>query len=191
MKRLSSMSVLTIRLFPLLLLIGLAGCSSPDQKLEKWQSPSVNYLRERLEANPEDAGALQASGYSASHIYDVNTVNTCYRKAIALNPKSQWYRISYGWALFNAGAFKQARDQWLDANAFCKGKHPQNLITVSLGYYGTGEYRQAAEFYNRQVQQDSRYGSFESLQAATARWTWREKTALYDLFDIWRYTYEN
>ena len=168
---------------------GIAGCRPQGQNFNEWHSPSADSLRERIAKDPSDAGAYYWRGYAASHINDVETVRESYKKAIQLDPDSQWYRISYGWALFNAGAFPEARDQWLSAYDFCGGKHRENQITAALGYYGVKDFEKAAAFYDKQVSIDSSFATFSQLQEATSHWTWREKEAVYDLFDIWRYSY--
>ncbi len=167
----------------------LLGCRPQGQDFKAWSSPRAESLREAMAEDPRDAKAFYWRGYAASHINDVATVRESYRRAIQLDPKNEWYQISYGWALFNAGAFAEARDQWLRAEAFCRGEHPQNEITVALGFYGVGDFAKAAERYDRQVKRDRAFATFAGLEEATAHWTWREKVAVYDLFDIWRYSY--
>lgn len=175
--------------FCLLVAAGLSGCGKRAGSYMDWQSPQAKALQDRIAVNPKDAQAYYWRGYAASHIDDVPTVRASYRKAIELDPENRWYRISYGWALFNAGAYQEAKDRWQEAYEFCKGEHPENEITMALGCYGVKEYEKAAAFYDRQVGKDRRYANLESLQEVTSHWTWREKEAIYDLFDIWRYSY--
>ncbi len=172
-----------------LLVTLMCSCRPQHQDFAQWDSPNASELRDKIAANPNDASAYYWRGYSASHIYDVKTVNESYRKAIELDPTNEWYQISYGWALFNAAAFAEARDQWLRAYDVCSGKHRHSQITVALGYYGVGDYQKAAFFYDKQVTQNPSFETFTSLQEATSHWTWREKNAVYDLYDIWRYSY--
>jgi tetratricopeptide (TPR) repeat protein len=173
----------------LMMALCLGACRPNNNDFEQWTSPAATELKERIAKNPEDATAYYRRGYAASHIGDLKTVNESYAKAIQLAPTNQWFQISYGWALFNAGDFPAAKDQWLKAYDFCDGQHPENRITVALGLYGVKEFEKAAAFYDRQVDQDQRFATFAGLQEATAQWTWREKQAVYDLFDIWRYSY--
>lgn len=165
------------------------GCQTGGGRFADWDSPAALAVRERLERNPDDSQAWYWRGYAASHLRDVKTVVESYTAAIRLDPKNEWYRISYGWALFNAGDFVRAKKQWLDAYEFCEGKHRESNITVALGYYGVGDFENAALFFDSQVKLDSRFGGIDGLQKATGRWTWREKQAVYHLFDIWRYSY--
>jgi len=174
-----------------LVLGGMAGCLPHGQHFHEWHSPKAEALREKIAQIPDDADAHYWRGYAASHIKDLRTVKESYQKAIELNPDSQWYRISYGWALFNAGAFPEARDQWLSAYEFCEGNHRESQITVALGYYGVKDFERAASFYDKQVNSNSSYATFGQLQEETSHWTWREKEAVYQLFDIWRYSYRN
>jgi Tfp pilus assembly protein PilF len=178
--------------FLLLNFIGIlcARCDQPQsQDYSEWQSPRAMALRESIEQDPEGAGAYYRQGYAASHIKDLATVHRSYQRAIELEPDNQWYQISYGWALFNAGAMEAAKAQWLRAYEFCEGKHQESQITVALGYFGTGEFEQAAVHFQKQVELDPNYAAFSTLQTATSHWTWREKEAVYQLFDIWRYSY--
>ena len=142
-----------------------------------------------MSSAPNDARYYYALGYSASHLKEVDTVRQNYKKAIDLDASNEWYQISYGWALFNAEAYDAALQQWLKASAFGKGNHPENNITVALGYYGVGDLEHAAQYYNTQIEIDGRYSTFKGLQEATAHWTWHEKEAIYRLYDVWRYCY--
>lgn len=184
----------------LIFFLGIAGCDTGDSAIEpgnaatrlafsEWKSPNAKALTERIAEDPTDASAYYWRGYSASHIGDLDGVHAGYRKAIELEPGNAWFRISYGWALFNAEAYPEALEQWKAAFDFSKGKHKEGYITLALGFYGVGEYQKAAVCFQNQVEREPAYAEFRSLQELTLHWTWREKQALYHLFDIWRYTY--
>lgn len=174
----------------------LASCaSSPSNPRQgkhpyaEWKKEGIKEMHRLVVSEPDKAIHYYHLGYAASHLKEVDTVHKNYRKAIELEPTSQWYQISYGWALFNAEAYEDALTQWRKAHDFCDGQHRENNITVALGFYGVRDYENAASYFLAQVKVDSRYGRFDTLQEATSHWTWHEKEAVYRLYDIWRYSY--
>lgn len=187
----------TIQLsYLLILLMSFVGCTDEvrlrdGQRFSDWESPNAIKLNERILKNSDDASAHYWKGYSASHIKDVKTVHKSYKTAISLEPENEWFKISYGWALFNAEEYNAALRQWLRAYDFSEGKHNESEITLALGYYGIGDYRNAASHYQRQTENDKAFRSFTELADRTAGWTWKEKNAIFHLYDIWRYTYND
>ncbi|CAN5772689.1 hypothetical protein BH09VER1_BH09VER1_46200 [soil metagenome] len=107
------------------------------------------------------------------------------KKAIALNPKDQWTKVSYGWCLYTLGRYGPALTAWENAYKLDPEGYRINAC-LAIANYRLGHLSAAVASYNQQVMFDPAFGKWKSLQDATSYWKPKEKSALYAVFNEWR-----
>ena len=80
-----------------------------DQKAGRIDE-SLGWFRRLIEANPNDAQALNFAGYMlADRGTDLETAHDWISRAVAIDGENGAYRDSYGWVLYRHGAPPRGR----------------------------------------------------------------------------------
>jgi hypothetical protein len=73
---------------------------------------------------------------------------------------------------------------------FSNNRAHYDYYSLVLGYWGTGNLKQAMENYQLAVERDPRFGEFKTLNERTAEWTLIERRAIHEVYVLWSKTVE-
>lgn len=155
-----------LKLMPLLLFLAgclLTGCAAPEYTASQYREMS----------------------YKVALSGDAAKSKACGKKAIAMDPKSQWNRVAYGWCLFNLDLYPEALTQWQKAYKRDQENYRIN-VCLALAYFKTGQEKEALHYYSEQVKLDGDFGRWDSLLETTNHWQPKEKAVLHAIYKKWR-----
>lgn len=141
----------------------LAGCSAPAHRAVEYREMA---WQAALRGDAAQSGAFA-------------------RKAISLDPDTQWNHVAYGWCLFDLGLYPEALVQWRK----CFQRDPEACrinACLALACHQTGREKEAVDHYARQVKIEPAFGRWETLLEATAHWQPDEKKVLHAVYRKWR-----
>ncbi|MGD9782350.1 MAG: tetratricopeptide repeat protein, partial [Kiritimatiellia bacterium] len=164
--------------------------AQPPPPVEPMSRSKIDACSERLEKNPDDVLSLRGRGFLYAMVGDAKHSRKDFEAALRLAPEDQNVPLHYGWALLNlddcAGAAKQWK-RWLKLD---KTVPPEADYHLALAYWGDGQKEKALKIFNAAVAREPNFWiSREHAGRYTARWTEKEKAAVYGLYDAWSRVY--
>jgi tetratricopeptide (TPR) repeat protein len=124
-------------------------------------------------------------GWQAALNGDAARAKAYGKKAIAMDPESQWNRVAYGWSLFDLGLYPEALAQWKKSYQRDQEGYRIN-VCLALACHQTGREKDALDHYTRQVEIEGDFGRWHSLLEATEHWQPNEKKVLHAIYKEWR-----
>ena len=179
------MNLPVLRVAFLVALCGSPTCAAPLVG-EAPATPRIAQLNGILEKEPGNPVALQDRGHAFGLLGMKDAALADLQRAAALAPQNDKVLNRIAWSYFNLDEHRRALDAWLESARLSGYERYYDYYAVALGYWGVGERAKAAAFYNTAVEQDETFGEWKTLVARTESWTWREKDAIYGLYDAWR-----
>ena len=111
------------------------------------------------------------------------------QKAVALKDNGPMHN-RVGWAYFNLGDYADAAREFETAAKLSNLKAHYDYYSLVLGYWGTGNTRQALENYQLAVERDPRFGEYKTLNERTSEWTPLERRAIHEIYILWSKTWK-
>jgi tetratricopeptide (TPR) repeat protein len=180
----------------------ISGCAqpspAPEQTAPKGQttqtksiiqtSPKLEILDTQIKANPQDAQAYSNRGYTLALLGRKAEARADLQKAVALKDNGPMHN-RVGWAYFNMGDYADAVREFETAAKLSNLKAHYDYYSLVLGYWGTGNTRQALENYQLAVERDPRFGEYKTLNERTSEWTPLERRAIHEIYILWSKTW--
>lgn len=158
----------------------------PAAPVEPRPGSKIDFFTDLLNENPDNVGALHWRGFLYAMRGDAQASRRDFEKAIRLAPDSSNIRWSYGWALLNLGEYDEAARQWEIMGELDETIPPQGDHHLALAYWAGGQKEQALKIFNETVARNPGFWiTREHASRYTAKWTEKEKSILFALYDAW------
>jgi hypothetical protein len=174
-------------------LIALVGCATSSKKAansaEVFSSPKLEVLNQQIQRNPEDAQAYSNRGYTLALLSRRMEARADLQKAVALKDNGPMHN-RVGWAYFNMHDYREAVREFETAAKMSDHRAHYDYYSLVLGYWGTGQTKEALENYQLAVERDPRFGEYKTLNERTAEWTALERRAIHETYVLWSKTWK-
>ncbi len=175
------------------LAVFLAGCAAPAPAVPKtaaaFSTPKLDNLNEQIQRNGSDPQAYSNRGYVLALLGRQEEARADLRKTVELKDNGPMHN-RVGWAYFNLGDYAEAVRQFERAAEMSNHKAHYDYYSLVLGYWGTGDFKQAIENYQLAVERDPRFGEYKTLNDRTAEWTPLERRAMHEIYVLWSKTWK-
>lgn len=147
-------------------------------------------LTRQIAAQPGNSRPLQYRGLDYAIMGQKEKALADYKAAQKISPSQHYLFWSFGWALFDLGEYSSAVQVWENVVAQEKQKREIGIdwarYTLALGYWGTGDKKQAFFYFTIAAKQDAELQQRDTFETFTDRWTRKEQTIGLQLFDAWQ-----
>jgi len=147
-------------------------------------TPKLEVLNQQIAMNAEDSQAYVNRAYTYALLGRKDEARADLKTALSLkNTAPMQNRV--GWAYFNNGDYADAVRAFETAAKLSDYHAHYDYYSLVLGYWGTGQTKQALENYQLAVERDPRFGEFKTLDERTAEWTPLERRAIHEIYVLW------